>query len=110
MTAESNEIDSLQFILYSDRLELAKPTGISEFEPRSIKLFPNPTSDILSVISPKVVTQVTMYDQSGRIPRELSPKSMRFHLDVKSVSNGIYFMEMVDDCGALHHAEVVILR
>jgi hypothetical protein len=110
LTAESNEIDSLEFVLYSDRLELAKPKGVSEFDQDPIRLFPNPTSDVLSISSPKGVTHMTMFDQDGRVFRELSPRSMNFQLNVKSLASGIYFLEMTDDGGSVHHAEVVILR
>jgi hypothetical protein len=110
LTAESNEIDSLQFILYSDRLELTKNTGVREFDQDPIQLFPNPTSDILNVVSVKTISNVSMFDQSGRLRRELNPMSMRFQLSVRGMSNGIYFVELMDVSGALHHSEVVILR
>ena len=73
------------------------PTGIDEAlnEPK-IQIFPNPAIDKLTVKLPHNVSegQYKMIGMDGRILIEQDFKTAHFEIDLSSLSNGIYFLQL----------------
>lgn len=75
---------------------------ISNALPTEILVYPNPTSDFINVqLNPSVVAgklQIILYDISGRtlqIPAvNGSPSSGQFSVDLRSLTSGLYFLDM----------------
>lgn len=74
---------------------------LSEKEPEEIKVFPNPCSDILNVIFPKIIDnediQVSIVDKSGHIIKQKQYKSLvsnlSYPLVISELKNGLYFLK-----------------
>jgi Secretion system C-terminal sorting domain len=82
--------------VFTDALTL----GTTDFEiVNSIKLFPNPTQDILKINNESNVTinSVSITDNNGRVVLETS--SFENYIDVRGLQKGIYFVKIATDKG-----------
>jgi len=55
-----------------------------------LEVFPNPVSDQVNIISPARMTDLTLYDVSGRIVSHHQPGALRFELDMSDLKPGFY--------------------
>jgi hypothetical protein len=96
--------DFTQFIItsnlgtvYYDNLYLHKNTtlGASNFEVAKVKLYPNPTSNILNIECTASIQAITVYNVLGQevMNRELNNTSVA--LDVSGLNSGIYVVKTV---------------
>lgn len=67
------------------------------FELKSVKLFPNPTSSVLNIETDKIVNSTKIVDATGKVAvfSSLSNKT----IDVNALSSGVYFVEIKTDEG-----------
>ncbi len=74
-------------------------TGTSEFQGAIFSIFPNPATNLLKFESKFVNGQIAVLNICGQVMFEevLSGKSI--NLDVSSISNGIYFVQLIDGDG-----------
>jgi hypothetical protein len=80
-------------------------TYLSEKEPEEIKVFPNPCSDILNIIFPKIIDnediQISIVDKSGQTILQKQYKSLGSNLSyplvISELKNGLYFLKAVSD-------------
>lgn len=72
---------------------------IAESTVHKIKIFPNPVKNILTVNSKTKISSISVYDLNGRLLNTEHPSSniLEYQLDVKSLSNGIYFLQVESD-------------
>ena len=69
----------------------------------SILLYPNPTTNLLHLISKQAIEQVTVYDISGRLINEFAiiGSKTEFTISTESFSAGTYFVKITNDTGEL---------
>ena len=69
----------------------------------SISIYPNPTSGILNIVSPKTpINGVVIYDVQGRLIKEKSYPYLHItELDLSSVQSSMYFIEIQTDAGTI---------
>jgi len=80
-------------------------TYLSEKEPEQIRVFPNPCSDILNIIFPKIIANedilVSIVDKSGQIIKQKQYNSLGGNLSypmvISELKNGLYFLKAVAD-------------
>ena len=65
----------------------------------SVKLYPNPAHQSVSVSSPSVIRSVTLYDLQGRIVLKKLFDTTEVSINVADLSNGVYAIETVTDSG-----------
>jgi hypothetical protein len=89
--------NSLAVPFYFDNLYFHKNTtlGASNFEVAKVKLYPNPTSNILNIECTASIQAITVYNVLGQevMKRELNNTSVA--LDVSGLNSGIYVVKTV---------------
>lgn len=65
--------------------------SVGDFEKESVKVYPNPTTDYVTVQSKEKVTQVRLYNQLGQL---VSTQGLNV-IDLTKVSTGVYFAEIL---------------
>ncbi|NNE28812.1 MAG: T9SS type A sorting domain-containing protein [Saprospiraceae bacterium] len=79
--------------------------------PIDITFFPNPTSNLLSIVWPEEfrAKEIQIYDSIGRLVlRDISPE-LNVQLDLSGIESGLYAVVLMDDLGR-RYAEKVVVR
>lgn len=63
----------------------------------TIKVFPNPTDNILNIQSSELVDHVIFYNTFGQIIKEVKPKKMKFEISTETFAQGMYFMKVLSN-------------
>ena len=71
-------------------------TGIATLTNSTIKVFPNPTDNVLNIQwqSEEHLQKIILEDAIGRIVKELIPTGNNETLNIKDLPNGIYFLHL----------------
>ena len=90
--------------LYIDNIGIyteSDPTGILLIEEFSYNLMPNPANNIVTIQLEKEFHEVdiSLRDIQGRLVYQMESSSINASIDVSSISNGIYFVEVVSSSG-----------
>ena len=78
------------FKLYIDDIEVRKddPTSINEFEKSTIRIYPNPFTDLINIQSEKVIDSIEIKDLNGKTLLETTNNS----INLSFLQNGYYFI------------------
>lgn len=82
--------------------------AIEEASLSSIDIFPNPTSDRLSIKSEMIVQQVILFDALGNEVHTEKWSKYEGSIDVNSLPKGLYFLELVTKTGKIELRKVMI--
>ena len=74
--------------------EIVESLSVDEFDFNEVKLYPNPTKDILELTSNQVIDRLIIADINGRQLNSIELFTTDYSLNVSSLSNGIYFLEI----------------
>ena len=74
--------------------EIANPLSILDLESDVVRLYPNPVNSILTIESKDVIDLLRIYDVNGRLLRNISEHSETVTLEVSSLVDGMYFLEI----------------
>lgn len=90
--------------LYIDNIGIyteSDPTGILLKEEFSYNLMPNPANNIVTIQLEKESHEVyiSLRDIQGRLVYQMESSSINASIDISSISNGIYFVEVVSSSG-----------
>jgi len=80
---------------------LIATTGVNEVASIEVQLFPNPTSNVLSIQSKEIMNSLTVRDASGRIVANQTANSSSTTLDVAVLKAGIYFITIDSNNGSV---------
>jgi hypothetical protein len=61
----------------------------------SVRIFPNPASDIINISSGSIISQVAIYDHLGNLVQQLLPHNRNFTIQVNGLQPGLYLIEAV---------------
>jgi hypothetical protein len=77
--------------------------GTSENDLEQILIYPNPTQDVLTIVSPQVeVTSAIVYDLRGRVVAEkLFTTQGTYQIDLSKLETAMYFVEITTESGTL---------
>ena len=83
------------------RYHSALSLGINDKELSNVRLYPNPTTDLLFIDSEfDVIEQLTIYDNTGRQVLNMAPEGNS--IDVSFLPQGLYFLKItVDDANSI---------
>ena len=83
-------------------LSSRKLTTVSTKNPSaetSIKVFPNPASDVLNITSANTIKSVTILSVSGKVFLRNEVNNNEFSINTRRLDSGIYFMEILTQKG-----------
>ncbi len=69
-------------------------TSIDNITENEVKVFPNPASDIINVISESIIDEIHVVDIAGRVIYSAYPSSMEYDINVNSFNAGVYFLKI----------------
>jgi hypothetical protein len=100
-TFESNEA------IYSKRFKVVFENGalgINDSILESVSLYPNPTANRVTIVSPKIiVTSATIYDISGRKVSEVDFRNTaNYQVDFTNLEAAVYFVSIITENGMLN--------
>ena len=75
-------------------IQLPTTGGISEKQPNKIRIFPNPSSGIIKVLSDLPIEQLTVVNSNGMTLQEIKTLKQVIDLDLSSEGQGIYFIRL----------------
>jgi len=84
--------------------DLSSVLGIDDNSLLDFSVYPSPTSGILNIESETTITQIEIYNQLGQLVLTNSNKNT---IDISSVSQGLYFIKIVDENGNFRTKKVV---
>lgn len=76
-------------------------SGIQNVDLVSVKAFPNPTSSILNIAANLENSTVNVFDLAGRVVATANNFNKNVALDITSLSNGTYFINLLNEQGAI---------
>ena len=71
--------------------------SVSDFNAINVSLFPNPTSDNISIKSDKHITDVLIYNTLGQTVKSASPQATNFLVETSYLNSGVYFVNLKTD-------------
>lgn len=84
-------------LVWVDNVRIVDGTDVEEHDARSISLFPNPTSDVLNVNTPDVISEILVYNIEGQLVRTL--KGDNHMVSLTGLANGIYTLKIMTEKG-----------
>lgn len=72
----------------------APATGIEENIAPEISIFPNPTSNLLNIISSETISEIEIVNVMGQIVLQMDVNSDKAVCNVSNLSNGMYFIRI----------------
>lgn len=85
-------------------------TGINEASENDIQLYPNPTSSVLNIVSPKAVESVVVYNMAGQKIEALNVEGEQISLNLAHYNNGIYMLSMKMSDGSVVNQKVAVKK
>jgi hypothetical protein len=79
---------------------------------KSIQIFPNPTSEIITIASNQVFETINVFDISGKMvySQTNNTKQNNLELDLSSLNNGIYFIHTQNANGEVSKSKIVLSK
>ena len=79
-------------------------TSIEENEFYNSKLFPNPTTDYITLSSSQTIISITIYNSEGQLVENIRSVNVdQYKIGVDQYSNGLYFVKVTSDNGSYLH-------
>ena len=71
--------------------------SVSDFNTINVSLFPNPTTNNISIQSDKQITDVAIYNTLGQTVKNASPQATNFSIETSNLNTGVYFVTLKTD-------------
>ena len=73
--------------------------NLNELTNSNVKIYPNPTSDILTISSSNYLGKysIEMYDNTGKLVKEYSLSEQETQISVNELSEGIYTIKLIGE-------------
>jgi hypothetical protein len=71
--------------------------SVSDFTTINVSLFPNPTTQNITIQSDKQITDVAIYNTLGQIVKNASPQATNFSVETSNLNTGVYFVSLKTD-------------
>jgi Secretion system C-terminal sorting domain len=112
LTWNGNPVSQLKFEgngnLYYDNVYFSKSNtlGTEKFETSSVKMYPNPVKNTLTIDANGTIERVSVYNVLGQEVMKASPKSNRAELQTNELQKGVYMVKTEID-GKISISKVV---
>lgn len=81
--------------------------SINDFNINKIKVYPNPSNNIIYINSPQPIQQIKLFSVLGKLVYQNS--NFKGNIDVSNVSKGVYFLKIISEDG-LHFTKKIIVN
>ena len=71
--------------------------SVSDFNTINVSLFPNPTTNNISIQSDKQITDVAIYNTLGQTVKNAAPQATNFSVETSNLNTGVYFVTLKTD-------------
>ena len=71
--------------------------SVSDFNTINVSLFPNPTTNNISIQSDKQITDVAIYNTLGQTVKNAAPQATNFSIETSNLNTGVYFVTLKTD-------------
>jgi len=68
--------------------------GLNNFESNDVNMYPNPANNSFKIRATNTIDRITIYNTLGQKIQELSPNKINENIDVSSLKNGLYFIQV----------------
>jgi hypothetical protein len=83
-------------------------TSSTEFgENKSVTIYPNPATDMLSIISPKEIKQIQLISITGKILKNIFPNKTQTEIDLSGLASGIYFTKIISNDNSIITKKII---
>lgn len=82
-----------------DSCHYSKPSGVSENEASTIKVYPNPVTDFLNIVTPfnGIKINANIYNIHGQLLLEKTILTQQTEMDISKLISGLYFLQIKTD-------------
>jgi WD40 repeat protein len=89
--------------------EVICPVGISEeLEDAEVSVYPNPTSDYVTIQTFEMIYQIQIFDISGKLVFSKSEIANKiFEIDISIFENGIYLLKTTSETGSIQCTKII---
>lgn len=90
--------------IYSNIIEVLRTTGVATvdaLEDKSLFVFPNPVSDIITITSEKPIENLLLMNSVGQVVLQKNTSTTLINVDLKSYPEGIYYIKLKQRDGVL---------
>jgi len=88
---------SINSTYYFDDVSFADPLSVSKFTAANVSMYPNPTSNQLTIDAESVIQKVSIYNILGQEVFTKSPNSAKTIIETSSLRNGVYLAKATID-------------
>ena len=74
--------------------------SVSDFNTINVSLFPNPTTNNISIQSDKQITNVAIYNTLGQTVKNAAPQATNFSIETSNLNTGVYFVTLKTDAAS----------
>ena len=74
--------------------------GVDELSQNSIRVYPNPVKDVLTIESVSNIQQVQIYNITGQVVLTTQTSSKSVTMNTSLLKSGIYFLKVKTDSGS----------
>lgn len=85
-------------------------TGIDEADATDVRLYPNPTSGLLYIESPKPIESIAVYNMAGQKIDETKVAGNAYGLNAASYNNGVYMVSMRMADGTIVNQKIAVKK
>ncbi len=89
-----NPSDCLGAAAYRPNTNGGGAAGIENLDSNGSKVYPNPFTDLLTIDASTPIHKLKMTDLQGKVIFEMSPLQNHLYLDLKTLPNGIFMLEI----------------
>ena len=87
----------LQMVDANGSTEASKIVAVTANGNKSLKVYPNPAKDVLTIITDANTEGVSIFDINGRLVLSVVDKSQ--NVNIQNLASGVYFVRMMDKTG-----------
>lgn len=84
--------------------------GIDDVANADVRIFPNPTSATLNIISPKAVESVVLYNMAGQKMETFQTVGEQLSIDLSIYNNGIYMLSLRMTDGSVVNQKIAVKK
>lgn len=93
----------------SHNLNVVKTIGVEENVRNTYNIYPNPVKNTLN-IKGENMNKIVVYNSLGQMVKSVSCDSDNMTIDVNTLNDGVYFINIIDDNGEISTNKVSVIR